>query len=76
MRIKHDYYFMKCKDWYMEDDERGMMVLTDKAPKNDPLIKKSYKEYLDNRTMSYNCLFADLNNIDIENNDAVEKKIN
>ena len=77
MRIKHDsYYFMKNSSWFDFDDEKDMMVLTDNAPKDDPLIKKSYQEYLNNRELSYKCLFADLSNVDIEDDKAIENKIN
>ena len=76
MRMIHDYYFMKNDDWYTFDDDKDMMILTENAPKNDPEVKKSYKEYLKNRQISYNCLLADLSDVDIEDDKSVEDKIN
>ena len=37
------YYFMKNPEWYTNDEQTGIAVLTDKAPED---AKKSYEEFL------------------------------
>lgn len=76
MRIIEDYYFQKNEDWFDFDEDKEILILTDKAPKNDPKIKSSYKQYLKNRNRTYDCLFADTQDTDIENDNEVEKMIN
>ena len=76
MRIIEDYYFQKNEDWFDFDEDKEILILTDKAPKNDSKIKSSYKQYLKNRNRTYDCLFADTQDTDIENDNEVEKMIN
>ena len=66
-------YFMTNSDWYEIDEDKDILVLTDKAPKNDPKINKSYQEYLDEISFSKKCRSADdLLNININNDDDFE----
>ena len=40
--LKGPPYFMKNEEWYRYDEEKGKLVLTDKAP---PEAVKSYKKF-------------------------------
>lgn len=61
-------YFMTNDDWYEIDEDKNMLVLTDKAPKNDPKINESYQQYLDDMAFAKRCRRADeLLNIDVDN---------
>lgn len=63
-------YFLTNEEWYNYDEEKDFYTLTDKIPQ-DPRIKKSYNDYLERRKLRHNCLFADLNNIDIDNEEQI-----
>lgn len=63
-------YFMNNDDWYEIDEDKDMLILTDKAPKNDPKIKKSYQQYLDDIAFAKRCRRADeLLDIDVNNDE-------
>lgn len=44
-------YFMNNPEWYVESEERGILLLTDKAPKE---AQQSYKEFYEELYNSYN----------------------
>ena len=44
-------YFMKNKEWYVDSEERGMLLLTEKAPKE---ARQSYKEFYEELYNSQN----------------------
>ncbi len=64
-------YFLTNEEWYNYDEEKDFYTLTDKIPEKDPRIKKSYNDYLERRKLSHKCLFANLNNIDIDNEEQI-----
>ena len=66
-------YFMTNRDWWEINEDKDMMVLTDKAPKN-PKINESYQQYLDDIAFAKRCRRADeLLKTDIDNDEEFEK---
>ena len=77
MLTENGKYFMTNKDWYEIDEDKDMLILTDKAPKNDPKINKSYQEYLDEIAFAKRCRSADeLLKINIDNDGEFESVMN
>lgn len=69
-------YFMINEEWFEPDEDKNIIVLTDKAPKEDPKVMKSYKEYVKNHISGQMCLGGSKLDFDIDNDKEFEKYIN
>lgn len=70
-------YFFNNKEWYEIDEDRDIIILTDKAPKDDIRVRESYREYLKRCALRKQLMGGiDKFDFDIDDNKQFENFIN
>lgn len=70
-------YFFNNKEWYEIDEDRDIIILTDKAPKDDICIKNSYRDYLKTYVLSKQLLGGiEQFDFDVDDDKQFDKFIN
>ena len=77
MLINKQPYFMNNEEWFDVDEDNDIIILTDKAPKDDIQVKNSYRDYLKRYILRKQLRGGlDQNDVDIDNDEEFNKFIN